>query len=316
MAVSLEDVYDAFGFGEVSPDAIQRLPRLRLPPLDTPPRPATSSSSATPPTTPRASSPDRSRKDLLPTPLTRSSFLWAPSDPLYASVNGDDLLPDLAIGRLNADSLAEAQAAVQKILDFENASAHPRRQGRPRRRQPRPRRRGLRGQPQRHRLPPHLPARREDLPHPARRRHQGRRPRRLRPGPSLVSYVGHGSQGLWASERIFSHPRRRPPPAPAPPAPRPHHDLLQRLLHLPLVQRPRRATSPSPPTRAPSPPSPPRGSPSTTPPTSTTAPSSPSSSRDTTRGSATSSSPPRPTTPRPAPSPSSSPSTTSSVTRH
>ena len=49
-----------------------------------------------------------SRPDLIPSPLTKSTFLWTPADPLYAAVNGSDSLPDIAIGRINAASLTEA----------------------------------------------------------------------------------------------------------------------------------------------------------------------------------------------------------------
>jgi hypothetical protein len=51
--------------------------------------------------------------------LVKSTFLWTASDPLLGAVNGDDAIPDLAIGRLSAGSLAEAEAAVGKVLAFE-----------------------------------------------------------------------------------------------------------------------------------------------------------------------------------------------------
>src|SRR5262249_5617855 len=41
--------------------------------------------------------------------------------PAYANVNGDDLLPDLAIGRLPAASAAEAAIMVGKVVAFESA---------------------------------------------------------------------------------------------------------------------------------------------------------------------------------------------------
>ena len=258
-----------------------------------------------------------SRKDLLPSPLTRSSFLWTASDPLYASTNGDDLLPDLALGRLTAGSLAEAQAAVQKILAFENAG------------------RTLSGNAVLVADNPDLAgdfeanandiaslltsrARREDLPHPVRTLHQGRRPQRLRLR-SLPRLLRRSRLPGPLGQRLREHlplPGRRPPPAPAPPAPRPHHDLLQRLLHLPLGQRHRRTPHPRPrprrhrrllplrtlPRRRRSP-LPPRHRPG-------------ARAGKPLRGSETSSSPLRPSTSRPAPSRSSSPSTTSSATQH
>jgi len=144
------------------------------------------------------------RFDHVPTRMARTSFLWVPSDLAFASPNGDDLLPDLAIGRLSANSLQEAQDAVQKILDFENASL------------------SLDGDAV-------LVA---DNPDPAAGDFEANlddiaslldtrpvhklflaqlgadtRPAILRAfdqGPALVSYVGHGDQGNWAAERIFS----------------------------------------------------------------------------------------------------------------
>jgi hypothetical protein len=57
--------------------------------------------------------------------MVRTSYLWTASDPSYAMVNGDDLLPDLAIGRLPAASVAEVHAMVDKILAYEMAEAKP-----------------------------------------------------------------------------------------------------------------------------------------------------------------------------------------------
>lgn len=51
--------------------------------------------------------------------MVKTSYLWTASDPAYAAVNGDDVLPDLAIGRLPAASVEEARAMVAKILAYE-----------------------------------------------------------------------------------------------------------------------------------------------------------------------------------------------------
>jgi Peptidase family C25 len=59
-------------------------------------------------------------KDWLPGFPVVTSYIQTVSDPAYASVNGNDMLPDIAIGRLPAASVAEAMALVQKVLDFEN----------------------------------------------------------------------------------------------------------------------------------------------------------------------------------------------------
>jgi hypothetical protein len=59
----------------------------------------------------------------VPPRMVRTSYLWTASDPSYAMVNGDDLLPDLAIGRLPAATVAEVRAMVDKILAYEMAEA-------------------------------------------------------------------------------------------------------------------------------------------------------------------------------------------------
>jgi hypothetical protein len=59
-------------------------------------------------------------KSRIPALTVKTSYLWTASDPSLAKVNGDDELPDLAIGRLPASSLAEAQVLVQKLLGYES----------------------------------------------------------------------------------------------------------------------------------------------------------------------------------------------------
>jgi hypothetical protein len=57
----------------------------------------------------------------LPALWTKTSYLWTVSDPLLAAVNGDDALPDLAIGRLPAATPEQAQALVGKLLAWEDS---------------------------------------------------------------------------------------------------------------------------------------------------------------------------------------------------
>ena len=57
----------------------------------------------------------------LPALWVKTSYLWTASDPAIAAVNGEDLLPDLALGRLPATNLAQAYSLVQKVLDWEDA---------------------------------------------------------------------------------------------------------------------------------------------------------------------------------------------------
>jgi hypothetical protein len=58
----------------------------------------------------------------LPALLARTSYLWTASDPLLGAVNGEDGLPDLAIGRLPATTLEQAEALVSKLLAWEESS--------------------------------------------------------------------------------------------------------------------------------------------------------------------------------------------------
>ncbi|MGH9392227.1 MAG: C25 family cysteine peptidase, partial [Vicinamibacteria bacterium] len=55
----------------------------------------------------------------VPPLVIKTRYLWTASDPAYASVNGDDLLPDVAIGRLPAADARELRIMVEKILAYE-----------------------------------------------------------------------------------------------------------------------------------------------------------------------------------------------------
>ncbi len=119
-AVAIEDIYDAFGHGEMRPEALRDFlsyayhewapPSLRYVLL--------------------LGDGSYDFKDYLgtgvknhvPPYMVKTSYLWTASDPMYASVNGDDRLPDLAIGRLPASSAAELERMVQKILAYERGS--------------------------------------------------------------------------------------------------------------------------------------------------------------------------------------------------
>ena len=58
----------------------------------------------------------------LPALWAKTSYLWTSSDPTLGAVNGEDGLPDLAIGRLPATTLEEAHALVQKVLAWEDTA--------------------------------------------------------------------------------------------------------------------------------------------------------------------------------------------------
>lgn len=58
----------------------------------------------------------------VPPLLIKTSYLWTASDPRLAAINGEDELPDLAIGRLPASTRAEARLLVEKIVAYERGS--------------------------------------------------------------------------------------------------------------------------------------------------------------------------------------------------
>jgi hypothetical protein len=118
LAVPIEQIYSEFGHGESRPEAIRDFLEHAYHHWRTPPRYVVLLGDGT-----------FDFKDYLgwgvenqvpPFPL-KSKYLWTASDPAYASINGDDLLPDLAIGRLPAANLEEARVMVEKIVAYEKA---------------------------------------------------------------------------------------------------------------------------------------------------------------------------------------------------
>ncbi len=119
LAVAFEEIADTFGHGQPSPEAIRDFlsfafhswtrpsPRyvLLLGDSSFDPRRFQAASTASP----------------LPALWEKTSYLTTASDPALAAVNGADLLPDLAIGRLPAQTPAEAEALVHKILAWEDS---------------------------------------------------------------------------------------------------------------------------------------------------------------------------------------------------
>ena len=119
--VAIEDVYTEFGFGESSPQAIREFLSYAYHAWQSPsPRYVVLLGDAT-----------YDFKDSLgtgvvnhvPPLMVKTSYLWTASDPTYAAVNGEDLLPDLAIGRLPAASVEELRVLVEKILSYESGAA-------------------------------------------------------------------------------------------------------------------------------------------------------------------------------------------------
>ncbi len=118
-AVSFEEIASEFGKGQPSAEAIKAFlsyayhswqrpsPRyvLLLGDATYDPRRFVSTSWASP----------------LPALWAKTSYLWTASDPALAAVNGEDLLPDMAIGRLPATTREQAEALVSKLLAWEDS---------------------------------------------------------------------------------------------------------------------------------------------------------------------------------------------------
>jgi hypothetical protein len=120
-AVPLEDVFSDFGYGEATPDAIRDFVSYAYHAWASPaPRYVLLVGDAT-----------YDFKDYLatgvrnsvPPLMVKTTYLWTASDPSYAAVNGEDSMPDLAIGRLPAATLEEVQALVGKIVTYETGDA-------------------------------------------------------------------------------------------------------------------------------------------------------------------------------------------------
>ena len=121
MAVPIEDIYSGFGFGESTPESIRDFLSYAYHEWERPsPRYVVLLGDAT-----------YDYKDYLqtgvlnqvPPLMVKTRYLWTTSDPTYAAVNGDDLLPDLAIGRLPAATIEDARAMVAKIVAYETGEA-------------------------------------------------------------------------------------------------------------------------------------------------------------------------------------------------
>jgi hypothetical protein len=121
VAVPVEDVYDELGYGESRPEALRDFLAYAYHHWKAPsPRYVLLLGDAT-----------YDFKDYygtgvanrVPPLILHTSYLWTVSDPTYAAVNGDDLLPDLAIGRLPAANVDEVRTMVGKILAYETGEA-------------------------------------------------------------------------------------------------------------------------------------------------------------------------------------------------
>jgi hypothetical protein len=119
--VPIEEIFEEFGYGESRPEAIRDFLRFAFQSFRRP--------------SPRyvvlLGDGSYDFKDHLgtgapnhvPPLLLKTGFLLTASDPSYGAVNGDDLLPDLAVGRLPASSAEELGRMVSKILAYEDSGS-------------------------------------------------------------------------------------------------------------------------------------------------------------------------------------------------
>jgi hypothetical protein len=201
-SVPIEEIYSEFGFGEGTPSAVREFLSYAYHSWQKPrPKYALLLGDGT-----------YDFKDYLgtgvknqvPPLLVKTSFLWTSSDAAYAAVNGEDDLPDLAIGRLPAANADEARAMVSKIVAYETSGP----------------------------LPPapavlvaddaddagDFVADAEEVVRDLLSKHDVRRiylselgaeatrasiESSFNGGVSLMSYLGHGGIHLWASENVF-----------------------------------------------------------------------------------------------------------------
>jgi hypothetical protein len=120
-AVSIEEVYSDFGFGESRPESIREFLSYAYHCWQSPsPRYVVLLGDGT-----------FDFKDYLgtgvrnqvPPLMVKTRYLWTASDPMYAAVNGEDILPDVAIGRLPAATVEELRQMVEKIVTYETRPA-------------------------------------------------------------------------------------------------------------------------------------------------------------------------------------------------
>jgi hypothetical protein len=116
-AVALEEIDSEFGFGESHPGAIREFVSYAYHHWRKPaPRFVLLAGDATYDFKDYLGTGVRNR---VPPMIEKTSYLWTTSDAAYGAVNGEDPLPDVAIGRLPAASVDELQVMVSKILEYE-----------------------------------------------------------------------------------------------------------------------------------------------------------------------------------------------------
>jgi hypothetical protein len=118
IAVAIEDVFDEFGFGEARPEALRSFLEHAFQRWRQAPRHVLLLGDAT---YDFKGSLSTGTANHVPPYMIQDAYLRTVSDPAYALVNGQDVLPDLAIGRLPARTLEEARLLVGKVVAWETS---------------------------------------------------------------------------------------------------------------------------------------------------------------------------------------------------
>ena len=117
-AVAVEDIFSEFGFGEENPKAIKDFLSYAYHNWELAPGYVVLAGDGT------FDFKDHLKtgvENQVPPLMVMTSYLETASDPAYVAVNGDDLLPDLAVGRLPASTVEELETMVEKIVAFETS---------------------------------------------------------------------------------------------------------------------------------------------------------------------------------------------------
>ncbi len=115
MMIDIEDIYDEFGFGNKSPQAVKDFLTYAKTSWARAPRFVVLAGDATYDPKNYAGLGDF---DLVPTRLVETAYNEAATDDWFADVNGDGV-PDMAIGRLPVRTPAEAAAIVAKLVSYD-----------------------------------------------------------------------------------------------------------------------------------------------------------------------------------------------------
>jgi hypothetical protein len=116
--IALEQVYSEFGFGEETPTAIKDFLAYAYHQWSVAPRYVVLLGDATYDFKDNLGT---GVENHLPPMMVETTYLETASDPSYAAVNGEDLLPDLAIGRLPAATARELEQMIEKIISWESS---------------------------------------------------------------------------------------------------------------------------------------------------------------------------------------------------